>query len=213
MVKASLVKDKVVNPNRKRQLSSSHSNEPADKKAAPFVDNDSDNELTIKDDGELNESIDEPTVLSDDDATSSQIPDLLGDILKEMDAGVEKPKKKESKVAEPKELPVIDTVQEEVPMEKDSAESSRINDLLGDILEGMGGGDFNSTINTIAKSESTKGAGFKKRYSIVDLVTEFAVKQRILIRSTNHGICQPDEEVCITVKSDYIPAIGAEVGF
>jgi hypothetical protein len=53
----------------------------------------------------------------------------------------------------------------------------------------------------------------KKTYSVVSLESEYAKVNPILIRSTNHGIDQNGEAVCLTIKSDYLPALGAEVCF
>jgi hypothetical protein len=75
---------------------------------------------------------------------------------------------------------------------------------------------MDSSINTSAnKSISDKqedaASQSGKRYSIVNFVTEYAKKQQILVRTSNHGMDENKEHVCVTVKSDYLPAIGAEV--
>ncbi|KAI6176086.1 hypothetical protein M3Y97_00760700 [Aphelenchoides bicaudatus] len=101
---------------------------------------------------------------------------------------------------------------EEVKMEDvemEPAKNSCIDDLLGDILEGMGGLDNLDNTSKEANSGTT-GSIFDKRYLIVDLATEFAPRHRVLVRSTNHGTDQLGNEVCLTVKTEYIPAIGAE---
>jgi hypothetical protein len=53
----------------------------------------------------------------------------------------------------------------------------------------------------------------KKKYLVVSLESEYAKVNPVLVRSTNHGIDQNGETVCLTVKSDYLPALGAEVCF
>lgn len=87
-----------------------------------------------------------------------------------------------------------------------SGEPSDSNDLLGGILAQMGDDDEEETeCNNSALLQS------KKKYVVVNFDTEFENKLSLLVRSTSHGLMQNGEEVCLTVKSDYIPAIGAEV--
>jgi hypothetical protein len=210
MVKASLVKDSVVNSTKKRRLASSNDDESA-KKAKLDSEDAMDSDLVIEEESNDMDNATEMKLEIDEGITEqkdlSQIPDLLGDILKGMgDVSAKKPAAKQTpKDSTASEVKEEVLVKEEVP----DAGSSRINDLLGDILQNMEGGNSDNKI--VEKSQSTQSAGFKKRYGIVELVTEYLKKQRILVRSTNHGTDQLGEDVCVTIKSDCLPVIGAEV--
>ena len=52
---------------------------------------------------------------------------------------------------------------------------------------------------------------FLDRYSLFEIESNVAPKQRLLVLASNHGIDQNGERLSYTVKLDYLPAIGGEV--
>jgi len=186
ILKAAVFKEKSAKIGQKRQVSEHEENEPVLKKTKV-------------------EKI-EPENLPE----SCSGPDLLDDIFK----GMNKDKEVKPKVEVKQEPGVINPTAPPSTLTSNSNEtaaSSQVNDMLGDLLKGLDNIDENeSNTSEVNQSQTPSFGQFKQRYSIVDFETEYLIKYRILIRTTNHGIDQTEEDVCLTVKSDYLPAIGAE---
>jgi hypothetical protein len=228
LVKASVIEDKVVNTskNNKRKMSeinATDDEQPSFKKGktedvdfSPMKAASQDAiDATTEDDevcASIKDSIKEAEPIANEiesEVMDDGSDDLLGSILNQM--GDVKPKKIATRKIVRKEQLSQSEVKTESTDAESAAKSARINDLLGDILGEMGGGDATTSMDI--KPSSDFVPGFKKRYSIVNFSSDYVMKQRILIRTSNHGIDQNGEKVCLTVKSDYLPAIGAEVCF
>lgn len=233
LLKTSIIKDKVVNTTKKRRMSDMDVDEEEDEPnfkrgkleddamdyvvhspgKEPNIDDlfdeptapESPKQLTIVDNDDSTVKIEEvkTEIMEEEEYTSDPSNDLLGNILGQM-GEIKKPQKVKE---EPKDEQVQTKQANTVPV-KVEPPSSIIEDLLGDIMHEMGDSASNN-----AESNTTDEVlpEFKKRYSIVGLDSEYVSKQKILVRSTNLGVDQDGEQICLTAKADYLPAIGAEV--
>lgn len=164
--------------------------------------------------GTLLNHMDDSDGLHGQDVQAGSSFDLLGDIMKGMDTMSERQRKSVETKEEPNKGLVVDQGLAEAPNKPNISErvtSLNLNDLIGDIINEMDAASNNPINVNSSNTSKTAEPESEKCYSVVDLETEFIMKQRILVRSTNHGVDETGEKICITVKADYLPAVGAEV--